>query len=449
MPPTGRTVPAAAACEQIIRALQAGERVPAVSAAVARPDRPTWSLHIGDAGGGEPVRPETQFRIGSVTKTFTAALVLQLRDAGMLDLDDQIDAHLELPAHGQLTIRSILNHTSGLQREPWGNLWDTVDVPDDLRLLEEVAKAEAVLSPRRRWHYSNLGFALLGQLVAAKTGGSWAEALQDRLLTPLGLSDTTVQPRETAAQGYLVDAYSDHARPEPHFDLGGAAAAAQLWSTAGDMARWAVFLAKPDPSVLARSTLEEMYEPVVVTDPVHWHTGWGLGLQAAPQGSGSDRTLDIGHNGAMPGFLAGVWCRRGVTIGAAVLGSSGTAAGITAAPHRLIAASLEHDPVDVEPWTIGDPAPREYAGLLGRWWSEGSEFVFRWTKGHLEARSASAVAAAPPAIFAFEAPDLMRTVSGREAGERLEVFRGADGSVEYMRWATYRFTRDQLPYDAL
>ncbi|GAA0271676.1 serine hydrolase domain-containing protein [Cryptosporangium japonicum] len=443
MPPTGE---ATAACERVIRTLQAEERVPAVAAAVVRSDRPGWSFALGDAGSGRPVGVETQFRIGSVTKTFTAVLVLQLRDAGMLDLDDQIDAHLALPAHGQLTIRSILNHTSGLQREPWGNLWDTLDVPDDARLLEEVAKAEAVLSPRRRWHYSNLGFALLGHLVSAKTGAPWAEVLADRLLTPLGLSDTTVQPREDAAQGYLVDAYSDHARPEPHFDLRGAAAAAQLWSTAGDMARWALFLAKPDPAVVARSTLEEMYEPVVVTDPVNWHTGWGLGLQVAPQGSGSDRAVDIGHNGAMPGFLAGVWCRRGVEIGAAVLGSSGTAAGITAAPHRLIAESLRLDPVRVEPWTIGDPAPREYAGILGRWWSEGSEFVFRWTKGHLEARSASAVAAAPPAIFAFEAPDLFRVVSGREAGERLEVFRGPDGAVDHMRWATYRFTRDQQTY---
>jgi len=446
MPPTDK---ATAACERIIRTLQADERVPAVAAALVRADRPAWSFEVGDAGGGAPVRPETQFRIGSVTKTFTAVLVLQLRDAGMLDLDDQIDAHLPLPAHGQLTIRSILNHTSGLQREPWGNLWDTLDVPDDTRLLDEVAKAEAVLSPRRRWHYSNLGFALLGHLVAAKTGATWAEVLTDRLLTPLGLADTTVQPRDTAAQGYLVDAYSDHARPEPHFDLRGAEAAAQLWSTAGDMARWALFLAQPDPAVVARSTLEEMYEPVVVTDPVNWHTGWGLGLQTAPQGSGSDRALDIGHNGAMPGFLAGVWCRRGVRIGAAVLGSSGTAAGITVAPHRLIAASLEHDPIDVEPWRIGEPVPRDYVGILGRWWSEGSEFVFRWTKGHLEARSASAVAAAPPAIFAFEGPDLLRTVSGREAGERLELFRAPDGSVEYMRWATYRFTRDQQTYDGV
>ena len=444
MTPTDQA--AAAACERIIRTVQVDERVPAMAAVVARADRPDWSIYIGDAGAGEPVRPETQFRIGSVTKTFTAMLVLQLRDAGMLDLDDPLEDHLALPAHGQLTIRSVLNHTSGLQREPWGNVWDTLDVPDDDRLLDEVAKAEAVLSPRRRWHYSNLGFAVLGHLVAAKTGGTWGEALAERLLTPLGLDDTTVTPRPPVAQGYLVDAYSDHARPEPHFDLSGAAPAAQLWSTAGDMAKWALFLAEPDQAVLARSTLEEMYEPVVVTDPVNWHTGWGLGLMVAPQGTGSERAVDVGHNGAMPGFLAGVWCRRGVKIGAAVLGSSGVSSGITTAPHKLIAASLEHDPVDIESWTIGTPVPQDYVGILGRWWSEGNEYVFRWQKGHLEAKGEGSADSAPPAVFAFEGYDLLRTVSGREAGERLELFRGPDGRVEEMRWASYRFTRDQRPF---
>jgi CubicO group peptidase (beta-lactamase class C family) len=427
--------------------VQAQGRVPAVVAAVARADRPGWSIRLGDAGGGTAVTEHTQFRIGSVTKTLTAVLVMQLRDEGRLDLDDPLGSHLDLPAHAGLTVRGLLNHTSGLQREPFGNLWDTLDVPDESRLVEEVAKAEAVLQPRRRWHYSNLAYALLGHLVADKLGAPWAEVLDDRLLTPLGLTDTTVAPRQPYAQGYLVEAYSDHARPEPPFDLRGAAAAAQLWSTAGDMARWAMFLADPDPAVLARSTLEEMYEPVVVTDPANWHTGWGLGLMAAPQGSGSDRAIDIGHNGAMPGFLAGVWCRRGAKIGAAVLGSSGTAGALVRAPHRLIATSLERDPLDVEEWTIGEPAPTEYAGLLGRWWSEGDEFVFSWKRGHLEASAADATAGVPPAVFAFETTDLLRTVSGREAGERLEVRRDGAGAIRLLRWASYRFTRDQRTYD--
>jgi CubicO group peptidase (beta-lactamase class C family) len=441
------TEDAALACERMIRTIQSEERVPGLTAAVFRADRPAWSLHLGTAGNGEPVTDRTQFRIGSVTKTLTAVLVMQLRDEGYLDLDDSLGSHADVPAHAGLTIRGLLNHTSGLQREPFGNIWDTIDVPDESRLVDEVVKAEAVIQPRRRWHYSNLAYALLGHLISIKHGAPWAEVLADRLLTPLGLADTTVAPRVPYAQGYLVEAYSDHARPEPPFDLRGAAAAAQLWSTAGDMARWAMFLADPDPSVLARSTLEEMYEPVVVTDPGYWHTGWGLGLITSPQGAGADRAIDIGHAGAMPGFLAGVFCRRGVKIAAAVLGSSGAARSVTTTPHKLIALSLERDPQDIEEWTIGDAAPEGYAGILGRWWSEGQEFVFSWRGGHLEGRAADAAASLPPAVFAFESQDLMRTVSGREAGERLELFRDEAGTIVMLRWATYRFTREQRTYD--
>jgi CubicO group peptidase (beta-lactamase class C family) len=432
------------ACEQIIRRLQADDRVPAVTAAVARADRPTWRFEIGTAGGDTPLEARSQFRIGSITKTFTAALVLQLRDQGLLGLDDPLSAHLDVPAHGELTIRGMLSHTSGLQREPAGNVWDTLRIPDSDGVIADLVRAEAVLPPSRRWHYSNLTYALLGHLVARKLGGTWDEVLADRLLNPLGLADTTAAPRAPAAQGYLVDAYTDHVRPEPEFPMGGVAPAAQLWSTAADMAKWALFLADPDPAVLAPTTVDEMCQPLTVTDPDQWVLGWGLGLIVMPQGG---RVVHVGHDGAMPGFLAGMYCRRGQKIGAAVLGSSTTAGNICLAPHKLIAASLDRDPRAIEPWTPGEPVPGTFASALGRWWSEGSEFVFSWRAGHLEARAAVAPAERPPAVFAVEGADVLRVVSGREAGERLELTRDRAGKVILMRWATYRFTRDQQTFD--
>jgi CubicO group peptidase (beta-lactamase class C family) len=424
--------------------LQAEERVPAVTAAVARADRPLWELQVGTAGPGAELGPRTQFRIGSVTKTFTAALIMQLRDQGLLGLDDPVSAHLHVPSHGGLTIRAMLSHTSGLQREPAGNLWDNLEMPNTDEVIAGLARAEAVMPPSRRWHYSNLAYALLGHVVGAKLGGTWEEALTDRLLAPLGLTDTTVAPRDPAAQGYLVEAYSDHARPEPEFPIGGAGPAAQLWSTAADMAKWALFLADPDPKVLAPKTVDEMCQPVTVVDPDVWTVGWGLGLILFPQGG---RAMHAGHDGAMPGFLAGVHFRRGKKIGAAVLGSSGTAGAICAAPHQLLAASLEQDPLAVEPWKPGEPAPQEFASALGRWWSEGSEFIFSWRSGHLEARAASAPADKPPAVFAVEGPELLRSIAGREIGERLELTRDPSGRVVFMRWATYRVTRDQETFD--
>jgi len=435
---------AAAACERIVAGLQREDRVPAVTAAVARADRPLWACQIGTAGGDTPLDPTTQFRIGSITKTFTAALVLHLRDQGMLGLDDPLSVHLDVPAHGGLTIRGMLSHTAGLQREPAGNIWDTLDIPDSDTVIADLIRAEAVLPPSRRWHYSNLAYALLGHLVGKKVGGTWEEVLVDRLLTPLGLADTTVAPRAPYAQGYLVEAYTDHVRPEPEFAMGGVAPAAQLWSTATDMAKWALFLTDPDPDVLASSTVDEMCQPLTVTDPEQWAVGWGLGLILIPQGG---RIVHAGHDGAMPGFLAGAYGRRGQKIGAAVMGSSTTAGNTCLAPHKLIAASLEHDPRAIEPWTPGEPAPEAFASVLGRWWSEGSEFVFSWRAGHLEARAVAAAADRPPAVFAVEGADLLRVVSGRETGEKLELTRDAEGTVTQMRWASYRVTRDQQTFD--
>jgi len=95
----------------------------------------------------------------------------------------------------------------------------------------------------------------------------------------------------------------------------------------------------------------------------------------------------------------------------------------------------------VQPWVAGPPVDPAAAELLGRWWSEGSEFVFTWTEGWLQARMAAAASSRPPAVFSAAAADLWRTESGREAGELLRVVRDDSGAVLRMHWATYAFTR--------
>jgi CubicO group peptidase (beta-lactamase class C family) len=415
---------------------------------------------VGTSGRPEaPLDERTMFRMGSVTKTFTAVMVMQCRDEGLLDLDDPIGAHLRLPEHQQLPIRRLLSHTSGLQREPYGDVWDTLQPPDTEQLIAELVHAERVLPPARRYHYSNLAYAMLGHLVATKRSGSWAEILSDRVLQPLGLADITDVPGVRAAVGYLVDAYSDHARPEPASDFGGVGPAAQLWATAADLARWAAFLGDPaaiDPqeTVLRTSTLDEMRWPLTATDEALWTIGLGLGLIMMPQ---SDRAVHVGHDGAMPGFLAGAYGRRGGSgtpkaMGAAVLGSSGTATAIVDLPHKLLAAAVEEDPADIAPWSPGEAAPEPLRSALGRWWSEGFEFVFFWRDGALRARGADDPPGRPPAVFAAVAgePDVLRTVSGREAGERLRLTRDpATGAITRMHWATYRVTRSQETFDGI
>jgi CubicO group peptidase (beta-lactamase class C family) len=443
--------------ERMVRQTQAEGRIPAVQAAITRGDRELWTFQVGQSGTDRELDAGTRFRIGSITKTITAVLVMQCRDDGLLGLDDPLGKHLDVENFGDATVRRLLSHTAGVQREPYGDIWAPEGMPPDVRrMLAELAKAEQVLPAARRFHYSNLGFALLGQLAAKLRGGDWFEVAQQKVLAPLGLTSLSPEQGVEGAIGYQVDAYSDHARPEKVLDLGGAGPAAQLWGTAADLSKWAAFLTDPatvDPqaAVLKAATLEEMRWPVTLTNDSRWAAGFGLGLIIQPHG---DWTVHVGHDGAMPGFLASAQGRRGPGtpkgIGVATLGSSGTADEVIALAHKLLEAAIELDPADVTPWVPGKPAPQQYQPVLGRWWSEGFEHLFSWHDDALQARMAVAPDSAPPAIFAETGEtDVLRTISGREAGELLRLIRDDEGRVVRMRWATYDYTRDQQTFDGV
>jgi hypothetical protein len=156
----------------------------------------------------------------------------------------------------------------------------------------------------------------------------------------------------------------------------------------------------------------------------------------------------------MPGFLAAAYGRRGgeglpAGLGAAVLGSSGTGAEVLQLPHTLLATAVEEDPAEIIPWEPGEPAPAALRSVLGRWWSEGFEYIFFWRDGRLRARAAEDPPGKPPAVFALVEglSDVLRTESGREAGELLRLTRDDSGAVARMHWATYRFTRGQEGFD--
>ena len=147
---------------------QRASRTPALAAGVARRGELLWDAGIGTADLADPsvpLGPDTQFLVASNTKTFTAAMVMQLRDEGRLSLDDRVDARLEGSEH-PLTIRQLLSHTSGIQREPVGDMWDALEGPDPADTVENWNAAERVLPPRRLWHYSNLAYMVLGELIS-------------------------------------------------------------------------------------------------------------------------------------------------------------------------------------------------------------------------------------------------------------------------------------------
>ena len=123
--------------EHQVREAQSQWHSPAVSAGLVRDGALVWSAHVGSARLDPPATPtdDTQYMIGSITKTFTAVLVMALRDAGRLSLDDRLEKYLPRTRHGAVTIRQMLAHASGLQREPVGRIWETLQAPDRERLL--------------------------------------------------------------------------------------------------------------------------------------------------------------------------------------------------------------------------------------------------------------------------------------------------------------------------
>ena len=417
---------------------QSEGRLPSVSAAVFRGGEVVWDDAVGLADVEQQLEATTdsQYAVASITKTFTAASVLQLRDAGKLDLEDPLSRHIPEAAQGTPTLRRLLSHASGLQREPPGEVWETLHFPDEQELLTSLEEAEQVLPPSAAWHYSNLAYALLGHVVSRVSGTPFQDYVRERLLSPLGLERTTWGPGEGAALPYFVEPYSDSVQREPVLEVGGKGGESGLYSTVGDLARWGSFLADPDESVLAAVSVAQMHDLQIMAEP-DWTLGWGLGIELWRRG---ERVYG-GHTGGFPGFLSIMLYSRRDKIGAVLLTNSGTWPKLSATGLDLAEAALEELAPEREPWAPSEAPTDEILPLLGRWWSEGDETIFSWRDGKLEARLAESPPGREPSVFEQEGEDRFRVVSGRERGEVLRVVRDDQGDVVRLYWATYPFTR--------
>jgi CubicO group peptidase (beta-lactamase class C family) len=420
-------------------------RVPGLYAAVCRRGEQLWGEGVGraDLASGRPPGADDQFLIASNTKTFIAVMVMQLRDEGRLSLDDLLGDHVPEVSH-PITIRQCLAHVSGMAREPIGDVWETLENPSAKELRRDFDDVERVLRPHDHWHYSNVVYAMLGQLIEELDARSWEESLRHRLLDPLGMGRTTNGFDDGPhATGYYVPPYDDVPRPEPVMDLKGLSPCGGLASTANDLVTWSGFVADPG-DLLSADTLEEMCQPQILLTTEFWNAAMGLGFFLIRSSTG--RTY-VGHTGGMPGHITGVFTHRESGTGGIVLMNNTAPPAPDAFALELADHVVEHDPVEPEPWQPGTSVPDELRPLLGRWFSEGQAFLFWVEQGELRARvDKPAAAKLTPSRFVKLQDDVYRDVSGRERGELLRVSRRADGSVGKMNWATYLFTREPIAF---
>ncbi|APU17893.1 MULTISPECIES: serine hydrolase domain-containing protein [Actinoalloteichus] len=439
--PDHEQVPSAATIRALTRRLateQRDGRVPSVVAGLVRDETTVWTGSRGRVNDATPT-PHTQYRIGSITKTFIAVLVLRLRDEGLLQLSDPVEKHLPGTTFGDRTVAALLAHAGGLTAEPPGPWWERTQGTSWSELADRFSAETTPHRAGRRHHYSNLGFAALGEIVARIRGEDWLAALDREILVPLELTRTTAMPVAPHAQGWAVHPWADVLLPEPAHDGGAMGPAGQLWSTVTDMLRWSTFLGGDTAEVLHPDTLAEMSDPVVVEDGDGWRSGQGLGLQLLRH---QGRRL-VGHGGSMPGFLSTVWADRTEKSGVVFLANATSGIG-GALAIGLLDILVEQEPRVPAEWrpqaTQPDP---ELLALTGEWYWGTAAYVLRLLPDGMLNLTPMGGRGRTSRFRAVD--DGWIGLDGYYAGEHLRVVRRSDGTVSHLDLNTFIFAR--TPYD--
>jgi len=424
-----------------IAVAQAEGRAPSLVAAVVRGGETVWNGARTSVDGHGPDE-NVQYRIGSITKTFTAVLVLRLRDEGVLDLGDPLEKHLPGTGAGEVTIAELLAHTGGLAAESPAPWWERT--PGSLRPeLADVLGEQPFRHPAgRRHHYSNPGYALLGALVEELRGAPWEEVLRREVLEPLGLHRTSGRPQAPHAGGWAVHPWADVMMPEPAQDLGRMASAGQLWSTTGDLARFAVFLARGDDRVLSAASVREMRTPSAPPETAELAagSGYGLGLQIVHR----DRRTLVGHSGSLPGFIAGLMIDAEEDVAAVVLSNCTSGPSALTVAVDLVRIVAQAEPRIPEPWRPISEVDSAVLELVGQWYWGTYAFGLRLSAdGEVGLEPLSGVGRG--ARFRANADGTWTGLDGYYAGELLRAVRRPDGSVSHLDLGSFVFTRQ--PYE--
>jgi D-alanyl-D-alanine carboxypeptidase len=289
------------------RALDAVVASGATSALVDVRDGSTvWrgSSGVAEIGTSLPVAPDGTFRAGSVTKSFVATVVLQLAAEDRLRLDDSVERWLPgtLPYGERITIRQLLNHTSGLYdysrsmplRDPVAFDAFRVRTWDPRQLVAFAAEQPLLFEPGADWRYGSTDYILLGLIIEKATGRPYASEVEARILRPLGLHDTyfpgaSMEIPGRHAHGYIPDAAM---RPKDVTEMNVSAgwAAGEVISTASDLNGF--FTALIDGKLIDTPWLADMMAPVFGKE-------YGLGLRRIVLPCGVSA---YGHDGDAPGF---------------------------------------------------------------------------------------------------------------------------------------------------
>jgi D-alanyl-D-alanine carboxypeptidase len=321
---------------QITAALRASG-VPSVSIAVVSNGRLAFAQAFGmaDMAAGRAASVETRYAVGSVSKQFTAAILLLLTEEGRLSLDDPVSRYFpDLAGANRVTIRQLLSHTSGYQdyapQDYMIPAWTRPVTPS--QILDQWATKPLDFAPGTRWEYSNTNYVLAGQIIEKVTGQSIMALLGEHIFQPLGMSSAgdCSERRPGDATAYTRYALGP-SRPALREAPGWYFAAGELCMTPSDLARWDIaFL---NHRILSPRSYDEFTREVRLNNGDH--TNYALGLQIGSLGGIPTLT----HGGEVSGFLASNWIlpNRG---GAVVVLSNQDASNLVSSLARQLAVSV-------------------------------------------------------------------------------------------------------------
>jgi D-alanyl-D-alanine carboxypeptidase len=324
----------AAQLQQVLDQQRTMLHIPGAGAAVIFPDGSIWKSGSGD-GQMNPqalATAKTPFVVGSITKTFMTATIMQLAEEGKLSIDDALSKWLpDYPRAAQITLRELLGHTSGVYnyfeyptynqrvfKTDKGHYWTPQEILDNF-------VGDPYFAPGTGFHYSNTGFILLGLVIQSATGQSLGAVLKQRFFVPLGLRHTYFQgaaaPPSVSAKGYLYSSGTWHEWSDATNYRPTISAASVAWSAGGivsssrDIAKWAAALY--GGHVVSGADLAQMEDYTYA--PASKGT-YGLGTWSRVDGNG---VRTYGHTGSLRGFDASMWYYPGTRLTVVVLTNLG------------------------------------------------------------------------------------------------------------------------------
>jgi len=436
--------------ESYIQQTMADQRVVGLSIGIVRGQALVWSAGYGNADLEDSRPPDagSLFRFDSNTKPMTAMAVMQLRDDGLLRLEDPLVEYVPEFSGVQaiagrvedVTLRRLMSHRSGLSGEVPGNWHATGIGPTIEEVLEHIGETGIVIPPDSQHKYCNLGFVLLGEAVARLSGRPYTDYIGEALLEPLGMHGSTFEPDVGEHRQVTQYAWSTtNSRPSPARDLifHGRMPAGGLHSTVSDMAQWISLQFRRDitserggAQVLRGATLREMHRLQYADDD--WTEGWAIGFGATRRGE----HVYLGHGGGNPGSLSRTAFHLASETGVIVATNSDghTAQGEIALgtlDRILEAEEALPRPLPSPPAPVADWAPR-FIGLYGSSAGEtgyGGPRRIAWVEDGLallgpgvdlpRTIETAGGAAMPAHLDQTDDPLVLRVRDGRLAGELL------------------------------